>query len=586
MVFSSLSSFATTIVPFENIGEMALNSEAVVYVHNHQNFEAQQGEFTRFRSQLEILESIKGPLRLGQIIDIQNLHKKNAEIESIVWGDLELLEGRNYLLFLSKNDFGEWQPMLLSYGAFEEHYRKNESVLVPFDLGTEVFVHKTAQGKNAEPLLVYSKNNLFQHLKDILKEEKKWNQDLVKTEHSIHSFELENRGTPPSHCTYLGGSAPHPRWNNFPTALPVYYTSGGDPTCASVIGKIQNAISSMNNNYDGINLTDGGTHTFAPDCSNGANGSQFTSYVSSNYGTRSITIQFNDPCNEIADLSGCSGTLAVGGLYWFSSTHTWDGMPWNNAGYGYVLVNNGVGSCLCSSGSSYEILITHEMTHALGFGHISTSNGAANMNPNCCVAIQSLDIECLDYTYLSPTLPVELISFEAVQKEDKVEVSWNTASELNNEYFEVERALEDGLWESIGRVQGKGTTQTASNYQFIDFNPGKGENYYRLRQVDFDGRFEHSDQVFVGFYQGIETTIFPNPLQQGKANLSITTENSFPVEIEIVNTNGKLVHQMQLETERGQNLFQIETYHWPPGMYFIKMKFTGKQVTQKLVKQP
>ncbi|MEZ4982854.1 MAG: T9SS type A sorting domain-containing protein [Saprospiraceae bacterium] len=585
MVFSSLTGLATTIVPFENLGEMALNAEAVVYVHNHQNFEALQGDLTRFRSQLEILESIKGPLQQGHIIEIQNLHKKNSEVESIVWGDLELLEGNNYLLFLSKNDFGDWKPMFLSYGAFEEHFRNNKSVLVPFDLGAEVFVHKTAQGKNAEPLLVYSKNDLFQHLKNILKEGKKWNQDLVKTEHSIHSFELKNRGTPPSHCTYLSGSAPYPRWNSFPTALPVFYTSGGDPSCASVIGKIQNAISLINTNYDGINITDGGTHTFTPDCSSGANGSQFTSYVASNYGTRSITIQFNDPCSEIPNLSGCSGTLAIGGLYWFSSTHMWDGMPWNNAGYGYVVVNNGVGACLCSSGSSYDLMMTHEMTHALGFGHINTSNGAANMNPSCCVGIQSLDIECLDYTYLSPTLPVELISFDASQNDSEVQVTWSTANELNNDYFEVERAVEDSVWETIGMVQGKGSTQSLL-YQFIDLKPEQEKIIIvSVKQVDFDGRFEHSDQVFVGFYQGIEARIYPNPLQQEQANLSITTENAVPVEIEIVNANGLMVQQSTQETNRGQNLFQIQTSGWAPGIYFIKMKFPGQQVTQRLMKQ-
>ncbi|MEZ5059563.1 MAG: T9SS type A sorting domain-containing protein, partial [Saprospiraceae bacterium] len=105
------------------------------------------------------------------------------------------------------------------------------------------------------------------------------------------------------------------------------------------------------------------------------------------------------------------------------------------------------------------------------------------------------------------------------------------------------------------------------------------------KQVDFDGRFEHSDQVFVGFYQGIEARIYPNPLQQEQANLSITTENAVPVEIEIVNANGLMVQQSTQETNRGQNLFQIQTSGWAPGIYFIKMKFPGQQVTQRLMKQ-
>ena len=157
----------------------------------------------------------------------------------------------------------------------------------------------------------------------------------------------------------------------------------------------------MNSLYTGINLSDGGTHSFNPSCAGqGATDNEFTTWVNSNLGARSLVIQFDDPCSEIADLSGCSGTLAIGGLYWSSATHLWCGFTWRNALFGYVIINNGTGACQCDGSTDYDVMVTHEMTHSLNVGHISSGSGAANMNPSCCNAIQTLDIECLDYMYL------------------------------------------------------------------------------------------------------------------------------------------------------------------------------------------
>jgi hypothetical protein len=89
-------------------------------------------------------------------------------------------------------------------------------------------------------------------------------------------------------------------------------------------------------------------------------------------------------------------------------------------------------------------------------------------------------------------VPVELIDFSAKQSDESITLDWRTASEENNAGFEIQRKTEASDWISIGYVDGKGTTSQVQSYQYIDRKPIPGQNYYRLKQMDFDGQFEFS----------------------------------------------------------------------------------------------
>lgn len=106
----------------------------------------------------------------------------------------------------------------------------------------------------------------------------------------------------------------------------------------------------------------------------------------------------------------------------------------------------------------------------------------------------------VDTTCLLPiSLPVELTSFsgEYNPKDKTNDLKWSTASEINNDYFLIERRTEEGLFETVGRVEGNGSTQLQSTYAFKDDRIKSVFNYYRLKQVDFDGKFEYSDIITV-----------------------------------------------------------------------------------------
>mgnify|MGYP003652594050 FL=1 len=90
-------------------------------------------------------------------------------------------------------------------------------------------------------------------------------------------------------------------------------------------------------------------------------------------------------------------------------------------------------------------------------------------------------------------LPVELTSFEAVRTEDNVRLEWTTASELNNDYFEVLKSYDGEIFSVIGYVDGHGTSSEVIDYSYTDSEPKQA--YYRLRQLDYDGQFEYSDVV-------------------------------------------------------------------------------------------
>ena len=92
------------------------------------------------------------------------------------------------------------------------------------------------------------------------------------------------------------------------------------------------------------------------------------------------------------------------------------------------------------------------------------------------------------------TLPIELLSFQATTLSDRVQLKWSTASEINNMGFEIER-LYNGLWVPIGFINGHYNHNGILNYSFIDYAPNSGTNYYRLKQIDYDGAFEYFGPV-------------------------------------------------------------------------------------------
>jgi hypothetical protein len=144
-------------------------------------------------------------------------------------------------------------------------------------------------------------------------------------------------------------------------------------------------------------------------------------------------------------------------------------------------------------------------------------------------------------------LPIELIYFKATLVNHQVELKWETASEKDNDYFTVERTANPESFQSLARVDGKGTTNTRTKYSSIDARPMIGTSYYRLKQTDFDGTVSYSSVQDIQ-YDGSDTDfatleVYPNPTKGTSFTVEVLgLKKQSIVPIEVINAQGQLVY--------------------------------------------
>lgn len=171
-------------------------------------------------------------------------------------------------------------------------------------------------------------------------------------------------------------------------------------------------------------------------------------------------------------------------------------------------------------------------------------------------------------------LPIDLLSFTATPNRNKIDLKWTTATEMNNDYFTIEKTLDGKIFEIVAIVNGSGNTPNHSYYTCEDTNPYTGISYYRLSQTDYDGKSESFDLVSVNFKQNNHLedlfSVYPNPnTQNGLINVVIDNSIS-ECTIEISDLLGKKYHSAVLTSQNGNNHFQIEpTENYAAGTYVI-----------------
>lgn len=138
--------------------------------------------------------------------------------------------------------------------------------------------------------------------------------------------------------------------------------------------------------------------------------------------------------------------------------------------------------------------------------------------------------------------PVEFINFKAQQKGNSVSLDWSTAQEINNSYFEVQRSANgNSNWDKIATVSGAGNSQVLRNYSAVDASPLSGINYYRIKQVDYDGHFKYSSTVNVKTnIARTAVSVLVNPFRN---NLSVNfaSATSQVVSARLIDITGKQV---------------------------------------------
>lgn len=184
-------------------------------------------------------------------------------------------------------------------------------------------------------------------------------------------------------------------------------------------------------------------------------------------------------------------------------------------------------------------------------------------------------------------LPIELLSFTAKPNGNVVDLKWTTASEMNNDYFTIEKTVDGFSFETVGTKDGAGTITSISNYSTIDNNPFQGLSYYRLKQTDYNGDFAYSSLVPVNFNESLDFAfeIFPNPNDGNNINISMNTIQGDEVLVVVYDVNGKKSYSKVIVTEQnGENVYAIDpSSKLSSGMYLITATSQQKLYSKKLI---
>jgi hypothetical protein len=190
----------------------------------------------------------------------------------------------------------------------------------------------------------------------------------------------------------------------------------------------------------------------------------------------------------------------------------------------------------------------------------------------------------MSLAYDLSTLPVSLTSFKGDEQNNEVNLNWRTASELNNDYFELLRAGDDRNFVSIGKVYGNGTKNQISDYYFKDKAPLAGNNYYKLKQVDFDGKTTLHDEVVFVKTLAKSASLGVSSTKNADANVYILANNNSKATLGFYNTNGQKVFETNVVLSKGFNQFNYNVGNLNSGVYVAKVFGDGLQLVSKFLK--
>ena len=240
-------------------------------------------------------------------------------------------------------------------------------------------------------------------------------------------------------------------------------------------------------------------------------------------------------------------------------------------------------SAVSQGGDDKWDALTTSTTGAGGSGSASTSTGRASATAT------SFSPFALGSSNSGNPLPIDLVSFNGVCKQSELELEFVVASQINNDYFTIERSSNNEDWTIIGEIAGAGNTSKETTYQFKDYNPSNGVSYYRLSQTDFDGKVNIFAPISVSCDNSdIEDySIYPNPAKDElMIDIELHTHQGDNISLQLVDINGKVIMQEKISLARGYNNLNMDIAELPSGIYLLKFTGTKNHIKEKrLIKQ-
>jgi hypothetical protein len=189
-------------------------------------------------------------------------------------------------------------------------------------------------------------------------------------------------------------------------------------------------------------------------------------------------------------------------------------------------------------------------------------------------------------------LPIQLINFEVRQNKDVVNLYWSTVSEINNDYFTIERSVDGEHFEELLRKPGAGNSTIIQKYTDADAQPISGTSFYRLKQTDYDGNFTYSKTKSVKYEQGFGNqsdlkiiSIGPNPFSE-RCTLTFESEEESSVYVQLINSSGQVLVRDKIIVVAGINQYDFtDNKKLPPGIYIFEIENDGKSDFKRVVKK-
>lgn len=197
------------------------------------------------------------------------------------------------------------------------------------------------------------------------------------------------------------------------------------------------------------------------------------------------------------------------------------------------------------------------------------------------------EIGNINYWLNTTALPVELTYFKGEATAEGNLLTWQTASEENNEGFKVQRSADGEAWETINFVQGNETTLEVQDYNYLDTETDVlvKRLYYRLKQMDFDGQFEYSKIVMIenNTAKLKVSNFYPNPTSSGVVNLDFTASNEEEIMVSVFDMTGKLIVNQVHQVVEGNNQLNFNFSTLNKGIYIVKIGKEDNTIMRKLM---
>lgn len=270
---------------------------------------------------------------------------------------------------------------------------------------------------------------------------------------------------------------------------------------------------------------------------------------------------------------------------WYIETSGTPYNPGNNLGYPKG-ANTSIGP-MCFNTVLDCNGLTGDNAGILQFGFTSDSYSGSWTNTACGQEF-SQPPHTFSYTLRCPVapLPVGMLSFKGAYADKKVNLKWITLSELNNDYFVIQKSTDGVHFNDIGKVKGSGTSNTRNSYSFIDNDPVNGTNYYRLKQFDTDGKNALTSIVAVAAIVDLNKilAIYPNPVKNN-AEVILSSYRDNDITIYVYDIMGKIVQSFPYTLIKGQNNLNLDLSKLSSGIYSLTAISGNEVIKSKFIKE-